>query len=308
MPQQFSGQLAREDRIIIQSRQSHYGSAFFIDPRWTRQLRRGPTYNMFEAQISKCLFGLFQTDWKELRLPFFRNGLTYLSYFTGCPPRDHSSWCFNLHAVSARVLSSAPMWVFCFQKPIKLETKALSCWFLITLHYGSNPIFRGSRSKISLISLICNLKKTCMAVLSISIVGRRRGYQILWPRDCTPWKRLAFIWEGRFFRWEPLFGMVPCLWFEMAGKFTSMCATWILISKRISWPWFDRGMAIRHEIRTNSRGGAKIVNLTPIRAIRTFCLECVCWSPCEVRECTDGLCPLYPFRLAPFLTLCLWWF
>jgi len=54
-------------------------------------------------------------------------------------------------------------------------------------------------------------------------------------------------------------------------------------------------MAIRHTIRS-SDGGTKEVKLTPIHAIRYFCLECVCWSFEEVEHCTSPLCPLYPFR------------
>jgi len=32
-------------------------------------------------------------------------------------------------------------------------------------------------------------------------------------------------------------------------------------------------------------------------AIRAFCLECVGWSPSEVRRCTAPACPLFEFRL-----------
>jgi hypothetical protein len=56
-------------------------------------------------------------------------------------------------------------------------------------------------------------------------------------------------------------------------------------------------MAIKHKIRTRTEGETRIVNLTPVSAIRAFCLECVCWSPYEVKECVDKCCPLYPFRL-----------
>lgn len=55
-------------------------------------------------------------------------------------------------------------------------------------------------------------------------------------------------------------------------------------------------MAIKHQIR-NSKGGTKTVNLTPLSAIRAHCLECVCWSVDQVKNCTSPLCPLYPFRL-----------
>ena len=35
----------------------------------------------------------------------------------------------------------------------------------------------------------------------------------------------------------------------------------------------------------------------PLTAIRAMCLECVCWQPEEVRECSDRLCPLYRYRM-----------
>jgi len=34
----------------------------------------------------------------------------------------------------------------------------------------------------------------------------------------------------------------------------------------------------------------------PVKAIRQFCLECVCGVPAEVENCTSTLCPLYAFR------------
>ncbi|MFC1532659.1 hypothetical protein ACFL7M_04755 [Thermodesulfobacteriota bacterium] len=54
-------------------------------------------------------------------------------------------------------------------------------------------------------------------------------------------------------------------------------------------------MAVKHKIRT-WENKTRDVKLTPLSAIRAFCLECVCWSPDEVRKCTDTLCPLYIFR------------
>lgn len=41
----------------------------------------------------------------------------------------------------------------------------------------------------------------------------------------------------------------------------------------------------------------KEVSLTPVKAIRAFCMECVVWQETEVRECTALNCPLYPFRM-----------
>ncbi len=53
---------------------------------------------------------------------------------------------------------------------------------------------------------------------------------------------------------------------------------------------------IKHKIRSKD-GGIKEVSLTPLKAIRYQCLECVCWSASEVRRCTGKLCALYPYRL-----------
>jgi hypothetical protein len=55
-------------------------------------------------------------------------------------------------------------------------------------------------------------------------------------------------------------------------------------------------MAIEHEIKT-ADGGLELVELTPIKAIRKHCLECVAWSYEEVKGCTARSCPLYPYRL-----------
>ena len=37
--------------------------------------------------------------------------------------------------------------------------------------------------------------------------------------------------------------------------------------------------------------------MTPIQAIRAFCLDCMCGQQAEVRRCPCQNCPLYPFRL-----------
>lgn len=52
---------------------------------------------------------------------------------------------------------------------------------------------------------------------------------------------------------------------------------------------------INHEIRSKN-GGTRKVFLSPLRAIRLYCLECVCYSPYEVKNCAGKLCPLFPFR------------
>ena len=36
---------------------------------------------------------------------------------------------------------------------------------------------------------------------------------------------------------------------------------------------------------------------TPLKAIRTHCLECSCGSSLEVKECVIKSCALYPYRL-----------
>lgn len=55
-------------------------------------------------------------------------------------------------------------------------------------------------------------------------------------------------------------------------------------------------MAIKHIIR-NSSGKLVETNLTPIKAIRKHCVECMGFSPYEVKGCTAINCALYPYRL-----------
>ena len=52
---------------------------------------------------------------------------------------------------------------------------------------------------------------------------------------------------------------------------------------------------VRHKIH-DGKGGSREVTLTPMKAIRYFCNECMCGSSEEIRKCTAPLCPLYPFR------------
>jgi len=57
-------------------------------------------------------------------------------------------------------------------------------------------------------------------------------------------------------------------------------------------------VAIKQDIRTSGGDGkTRVVNLTPIKAIRYQCMECTGWSPNTIKECGDELCPLYPFRM-----------
>lgn len=53
---------------------------------------------------------------------------------------------------------------------------------------------------------------------------------------------------------------------------------------------------IKHTIRSKD-GSTRKVFLSPLKAIRLNCLECVCWSASEVKRCTGKLCALYPYRL-----------
>ena len=56
-------------------------------------------------------------------------------------------------------------------------------------------------------------------------------------------------------------------------------------------------MAIKHQIRSSTGNGKiRTVSLTPIKAIRYHCLECVGWSNHEVNLCSSPLCALFPFR------------
>lgn len=53
---------------------------------------------------------------------------------------------------------------------------------------------------------------------------------------------------------------------------------------------------MRHTIRKDGKGTTKSVLITPLKAIRYHCLECVCFSSNEVKKCTENLCPMYPYR------------
>lgn len=52
---------------------------------------------------------------------------------------------------------------------------------------------------------------------------------------------------------------------------------------------------IKHTIRDRNSGTIE-VNLNLGKAVRAFCLECLGWSPDEVKRCSAPLCPLHPFR------------
>ncbi len=52
---------------------------------------------------------------------------------------------------------------------------------------------------------------------------------------------------------------------------------------------------VKHTIRAKD-GGSKKVSLTPLKAIKYQCLECMGWSVNDVKYCTETLCSLYPYR------------
>jgi hypothetical protein len=54
-------------------------------------------------------------------------------------------------------------------------------------------------------------------------------------------------------------------------------------------------MGIKHEIRTKD-GSTRKLTLTPIKAIRYNCLECIGWGPSDVEDCRGFYCALYPYR------------
>jgi hypothetical protein len=58
-----------------------------------------------------------------------------------------------------------------------------------------------------------------------------------------------------------------------------------------------------HEVARGFQQGAvygeihEMKLLTPIKAIRTKCLDCMCQQPKEVRLCPDQACTLWPYRM-----------
>ena len=55
-------------------------------------------------------------------------------------------------------------------------------------------------------------------------------------------------------------------------------------------------MAVLHKVRADGQGKTKVVSITPRRAIRLFCLECMGFNRLEIGNCSDSLCPLFPFK------------
>ena len=58
-------------------------------------------------------------------------------------------------------------------------------------------------------------------------------------------------------------------------------------------------MALRHTIRDSGKFdgvSTRVVTITPMRAIRLFCVECMGGSYREIAGCADKWCPLYLYR------------
>lgn len=56
-------------------------------------------------------------------------------------------------------------------------------------------------------------------------------------------------------------------------------------------------MGIKHRIRKNGKDKTKMVDLTPLKAIRYQCIECMGFQPSFIPDCTSPRCSLYPFRM-----------
>ncbi len=55
-------------------------------------------------------------------------------------------------------------------------------------------------------------------------------------------------------------------------------------------------MPVKHTVK-NRHGKLIEMNLTPVKAIRKYCVEQCCYSEKEVKHCTVESCALFPFRL-----------
>jgi len=54
-------------------------------------------------------------------------------------------------------------------------------------------------------------------------------------------------------------------------------------------------LAIDHKIATKE-GSYEWVELTPMKAIRAFCKQCMAWQTQLIEGCTAKHCPLFPYR------------
>ncbi len=53
---------------------------------------------------------------------------------------------------------------------------------------------------------------------------------------------------------------------------------------------------VDHKIRCRAGGTVEIKGLTRSKAIKLQCTECLGWGEDDPKNCTDKLCPLFPFR------------
>ena len=49
-------------------------------------------------------------------------------------------------------------------------------------------------------------------------------------------------------------------------------------------------------VKIRAKDGYKTVDLNRRKAIHERCLNCSCWTPSEVRDCSFSECPLHAFR------------
>jgi hypothetical protein len=52
---------------------------------------------------------------------------------------------------------------------------------------------------------------------------------------------------------------------------------------------------VSHTMRSKGGGTVTLEKLSKLKAIRAFCTECQGWEE-DPNNCTDLLCPLYPWR------------
>jgi hypothetical protein len=62
-------------------------------------------------------------------------------------------------------------------------------------------------------------------------------------------------------------------------------------------------MSFKHTIRVDGFGNKKEVQLTPIKAIRYQCIECMGFQSRDVQNCTSSLCSLFPYRMGKNISL-----
>jgi hypothetical protein len=56
-------------------------------------------------------------------------------------------------------------------------------------------------------------------------------------------------------------------------------------------------MSVKEHIIKSATGTRTVRNLTPIKACRLLCIECMGFQLSLVEGCTATTCPLHPFRL-----------